>query len=133
MSIFTKYNVTFNEYYIQRIVYDQHCVNVPKVLSYDPITKTMEMRKVPQMSIADMYGDGKDDITEELYDKIRKIIISLREHGINYPGITPYNFIECGGLVWIIDFGDASIRKHETDPFMLKFIHGYNGWNDDYP
>ena len=131
-ELFTKQNVSFNEYYIQRIVYDQHCVNVPKVISYDSLTKTMQMRKVPQMSIADMYGDKNKDTPDELYEKIRTIMIQLREIGINYPDITAYNFIECGDLVWIIDFGDASIRKHETDPFMLKFIQGYNGWNDDY-
>ena len=129
---FVKENVEWNEYYIHRIVFDQGVVNTPKIHEYNHETKTMTMRKIPQMCLADMYGDNKEQLPPKLWKVIREIMVKLREIGVNYPDITPYNFIESGGLVWIIDFGHATIRNRETDKFMLKFINGYDGWNDDF-
>ena len=129
---FVKENVEWNEYYIHRIVYDQDVVNTPKIYEYNRELKRMIMQKIPQMCIADMYGDDKEDLPSSLWDRIREILIKLREIGVNYPDITPYNFIECGNLVWVIDYGHATIRNGETDKFMMKFINGYNGWNDDF-
>jgi tRNA A-37 threonylcarbamoyl transferase component Bud32 len=129
---FVKENVEWNEYYIHRIVYDQDVVNTPKIHEYNGEKKTMTMRKIPQMCIADMYGDKEKDLPPDLWKVIRDILVKLREIGVNYPDITPYNFIKCGDLVWIIDYGHASIRNGETDKFMLKFINGHNGWNEDF-
>lgn len=129
---FIKDNVQWSEYYIQRIVYDQGVVNTPFIYEYNHDTKQMTMQKIPQMCIADMYGDKDTDIPLYLWKTIRDIFIKIRAIGINYPDITPYNFIECGKQVWIIDFGHASIRTKDTEEFMLKFIGGYNGWNPEY-
>ena len=129
---FIKDNVEWSEYYIHRIVYDQGVVNTPFIYEYNQGKKQLTMRKIPQMCIADMYGDKDSDIPLHLFNTIREILIKLREIGINYPDITPYNFIECGKLVWIIDFGHASIRTKKTDEFMSKFIWGFNGWNPDF-
>jgi tRNA A-37 threonylcarbamoyl transferase component Bud32 len=129
---FVKENVEWNEYYIHRIVYDSGRVNTPKIHEYNGNTKKMTMGKIPQMCIADMYGENKEDLPESLWKELREIMMKLREIGINYPDITPYNFIEWGGEVWIIDYGHASLRNGETDKFMRKFINGYNGWNADF-
>ena len=132
ISNFTKENVEWDEYYIHRIVFDKGVVNVPKIYEYDRDWKRLVMQKIPQMSIADMYGDDPKDIPLYLWEVIRDILVKLREIGINYPDITPYNFIECGTEVWIIDFGHATIRKKKTEKFMLQFINGFNGWNEEF-
>lgn len=130
---FTKQNVSWNEYMIQRYVYEQHVVKVPKVLSYDETTKTLVMTKIPQMCIADMYGDSPENTPTHLFEEVRAILTNLRDIGINYPDISPYNFIEHNDQVWIIDFGHASIVSKQYNPFMVKFIEeGHNGWNPEY-
>jgi tRNA A-37 threonylcarbamoyl transferase component Bud32 len=133
-SNFVKANVEWNEFYIHQIVYDSAKVDTPKIHEYNSDTKTMTMRKIPQMSIADMYGDDKKDLPPKLWTSIREIIVKLNEIGINYPDITPYNFIEWGDKVWVIDFGDASIqaKKNKPDKFMIKFINGQNSWNEKF-
>lgn len=129
---FVKENVEWKEYYIHRIVYDQGVVDTPKIHEYNGELKTMSMLKIPQMCLADMYGERKEDLPPDLWEIMREIMVKLREIGINYPDITPYNFIKCGNKVWIIDYGHATIRDGKTDAFMLKFINGYNGWNPEF-
>lgn len=133
-NTFIKRDVSWKEYCLQRLVYESGKVHVPKVLDYDEVNQTLTMEKVPQLCVADMYGDENEDTPEHLYDAIRTILNTLREMGIYYPDISPYNFIEKGNRVWIIDFGHASIRGSIRVPmFMDKFIDdGYNGWNPDF-
>ena len=131
--VFVKENVDFNEFYIHRIVYDCGIISTPEIFQYNSKTKTLDMQKIPQMSIADMYGDGEEALPLRLWIAIRGILLKLSEIGINYPDITPYNFIEHGGKVWIIDFGHASIRSRDgIDKFMLRYINGHDGWNEEF-
>jgi serine/threonine-protein kinase RIO1 len=52
--------------------------------------------------------------------------------GIEYPDITPYNFIKVKNKIYIIDFGDAKYRDKETNWFLTEFMDGENSWNPDY-
>lgn len=131
--VFVKENVEWKEFYIHNIVYDHGIIDIPKLIDYNHVTKTLTMQKIPQMSIADMYGDDPQNLPPTLWTAIREILVKLTEIGIHYPDITPYNFIEHGDKVWIIDFGHASIcTKYAPDHFMLQFINGHNGWNEEF-
>lgn len=83
----------------------------------------MTMEKL-DMNIADMYGD---DVPAYLFEEMQQIIRTLFEHGIYYPDITGYNFIESSKGVYLIDFGDAS--QTEIDPFIYRFMNGHCEWN----
>jgi len=77
-----------------------------------------------------MYGESSSKISLDIFDEIRAIIQGLFEHGIIYPDITGYNFIEWDNKIWIFDFGDAYFKKGNNDnTFVNKFLLGYNGWN----
>jgi tRNA A-37 threonylcarbamoyl transferase component Bud32 len=134
--VFVKENVEWSEFYIHRIVYDHGLIDIPKIIEYDHDSKTLTMQKIPEMSIADMYGDDEKALPPTLWTAIREILVKLSEIGINYPDITPYNFIEHDDKVWIIDFGHATIRSSTNnkpvDNFMSRFINGHNGWNEEF-
>lgn len=53
-----------------------------------------------------------------LSSNITTISLALYNHGIVYPDITGYNFIESQGKIWIIDFEHA----YTVDPFVIQFI-----------
>ena len=80
-----------------------------------------------------MYGDSPKRIPKYIFDEIRIIIKSLYDHGIIYPDITGYNFIECDGKIWIVDFGHAYFKKENAnDLFVTKFIKGHDRWNPHF-
>jgi tRNA A-37 threonylcarbamoyl transferase component Bud32 len=110
-------------------VYSLGIVDTPKILAYDRDTKVMIMENVNYMSVSDYYGEKDTDISEELFQKIRKIIKTLYENNIVYPDITGYNFIEYNKRVWIIDFEHSNFKPLLTDDFVVKFINGANKWN----
>ena len=134
--MYVKENVSELEYIIHKHVYNLDIIKVPKIYDYNKETKVMKMQKINNMCISDYYGEKSSDISDELFDKIRNIIKLLYENYIEYPDITGYNFIEKDNKVWIIDFGHASfnpsIYQNTSDPFVLKFINGYNGWNPNF-
>ena len=137
--MYTKKNVSNKEYIIHKMVSEKISdISTPKIYEYNESTKTLKMEKIPEMSISDMYGDNSDDVPSYIFDEIRRIIIKLNENNINYPDITGYNFIECKGKIYIIDFGDANLIKDEnetenfTSPFVNEFINGLNQWNPDF-
>ncbi len=119
--MFVKQNVSKQEYRFQ--VLASSYVNVPTILDYNPKTKVMTMEKLG-MNVADMYGD---DVPAYLFEEMQKIIRTLFQHGIYYPDITGYNFIETEKGVYLIDFGHATQRT--IDPFIHEFMNGYCGWN----
>jgi tRNA A-37 threonylcarbamoyl transferase component Bud32 len=131
---YTKYNVNPSEFHIQDIIYNMNIVNIPKPYTYDPDLQTFTMRKIPEMSVSDMYGEKFSDVPDYITKQIRNIISTLYYHGIEYPDITGYNFIEYQNKIWIIDFEHASFNsKPDTyDPFILEFINGRNEWNPNY-
>jgi serine/threonine-protein kinase RIO1 len=94
------------------------------------------MENLNELCIADKYGDLPEHITNELWEQIHDIIEYLYEtEGIEYIDITPYNFIEKEGKVYIIDFGHAKYvdKKKKINWFLDEFINdGINEWNPDF-
>jgi tRNA A-37 threonylcarbamoyl transferase component Bud32 len=91
------------------------------------------MEKIHEHCLADKYGENPEDIPEWIWAKIRKMVLTLLEEDeIEYRDITPYNFIEKDGKVWMIDFGHAKYKDGEVDWFVQEFIDGENSWNPDY-
>jgi len=128
---YIKNNVSNKEFTVQHMVYNMNIVNVPAIYNYNKTLNTLKMRRIPNMSISDQYGENFEDVPREICEKIRDIITILYLKGVEYPDITGYNFIEYQNKVWIIDFEHASFNsKYNTyDPFIKQFIDGYNGWN----
>jgi tRNA A-37 threonylcarbamoyl transferase component Bud32 len=133
---FVKSNVSLTEYKMYKYVYDLDIVNIPKFYSYDKKTKTLVTQKIPNITVADNYGEHAKECPKEVYDKIRETIQTLYNNHIEYPDITGYNFIEYQNKIWIIDFEHAKMmttnNAKKCDPFVEQFIYGFNGWNPDY-
>ena len=84
----------------------------------------MKMVRVGMMSVSDYYGETADQVDEELFSKIRKIIQTLYDHDILYIDITGYNFIENNNKLWIIDFEHATYNHpRKRDEFVEKFLY----------
>tara|TARA_E500000178_G_scaffold334209_1_gene369870 strand:- start:3150 stop:3554 length:405 start_codon:yes stop_codon:yes gene_type:complete len=131
-DIFIKNQVTKDEFMLNRIT-NFLGVPSPTVLAYKD--NTLKLEKIDGMCLSDMYGEKDNDTPINLYNDIRKIIRELLSLGICYPDITGYNFmIDKKDKIWIIDFGHAYITNPEDkiDPFVEKFLNGYNGWNPDF-
>jgi tRNA A-37 threonylcarbamoyl transferase component Bud32 len=131
-DIFVKKEVTRDEFMLNRIT-NFLGIPSPKVLGY--YDNTLKLEKINGMSLSDFYGEKETDIPEYIYESIRVIIEELLKIGICYPDITGYNFmIDDKEKLWIIDFGHAYVTNPEDklDPFVEKFINGYNGWNPDF-
>ena len=93
------------------------------------------MEDVEELCLADTYGEDPEDTPEHVWDSIRAMLTILyEEEGIEYVDITPYNFIEKNGRVYVIDFGDAKYvdKIEETNWFLSEFLDGKNSWNPDY-
>ena len=133
---FVKDNVSLTEYKMYKYVSNLDIVNIPKLYSYDKKNQIMVTQRIPNETIAYNYGENPDDCPEELFVKIRETIQKLYNNDIEYPDITGYNFIEYQNKIWIIDFEHAKFigpnSEKERDPFVEKFIYGFNGWNPTY-
>ena len=130
---YTKENVSLCEYKIHKYVYNLKIVNIPRIKSYNKKTKQMKMVRVGTMSVSDYYGETGEHIDDALFARIRNIIQTLYNHDILYIDITGYNFIENDNKLWIIDFEHATYNHpRKTDPFVEKFLEGYNGWNPEF-
>ena len=129
---YTKENVSLKEYKIHAYVYDLGIVDIPKIISYDKKTKMMKMVRVGTMNVSDFYGAEAENISIQLFAKIRAIIQTLYDHNILYIDITGYNFIECGEKVWIIDFEHAKYNAKRKNKFVEKFLAGANEWNPEF-
>ena len=134
---FIKYDVTYNEYQIQDLIYKKHIIKVPKVIDFKQTEGrygNLIMEKIPQMNISDMYGDSLKHIPNYLVEECRNIISILYKNHIEYPDITGYNFIEHKNKVWLVDFEHAKVNYdyNTYDPFILEFIEGSNMWNPYY-
>lgn len=129
---YTKENVSLQEYKIHAYVYDLQIVNIPKIIHYDKKTKQMKMVRVGTMNVSDFYGEKAEDISEDLFAKIRSVIQTLYDHNILYIDITGYNFIECGEKLWIIDFEHAKYNAKRKNKFVEKFLEGAHEWNPEF-
>jgi RIO-like serine/threonine protein kinase len=110
-------------------------VYTPKIIStvFTETDCTITMEKIDAMCLADMYGDNDNELPTHFWLKIHRIISTLYEAGIEYVDITPYNFIESNGILYIIDFGDAYYKG--TKPrnwFHEDFLDMPYGWNPDF-
>lgn len=108
----------------------------PKIhkVEYGDNVCTIFMDDLEMMCLADKYGDKPKDIPKWIWKEIRRILKFLYEvEGIEYIDVTPYNFIEKDGKVYIIDFGHAVYAKADNvDWFLQGFLSGENSWNPDY-
>ena len=132
LSSYVKQNVGQHEYDMHKYVYDLHIVNIPKIISYDKNTQKLTMQLIPSCSISDYYGESAGMISPRVFKKIQHIIKLLVDYGIEYPDITGYNFIEHRSKMWIIDFEHATKNTNITNPFIHKFINGFNEWNIEF-
>lgn len=133
--IFEKGNVSYKEYKIHKYVYglsEAYGFYMPRIYDYDSDTQIMKMQRVPNMCVADYYGDAAENVPSYVFDKIRQIIKTLYAHNVYYPDITGYNFIEYDKKIWIIDFGHAEIKEQINDEFVADFIKGKNAWNPEF-
>ncbi len=99
----------------------------PKIIN---IIKTdleyqIQMEKLDSECLANIYGENPSDIPDYFWDQMHCIIkmLYVRE-GIEYIDITPYNFIEVNGRLYLIDFGDAKFKDKSVpiNWFLKRFI-----------
>ena len=133
-TIYTKSNVEFHEYNMHNYIQQLNIVLVPKIINYDRHTKTMQMEKIPGMSVSDFYGEEFEKVPNNIIDRIRNIIHTLKLNNIIYPDITGYNFIKSKGEMLIIDFEHAyfGFNHTQSDPFVDEFLNGIESWNPDF-
>lgn len=77
------------------------------------------------MNIADMYGELIEDIPQTMRRDIWNILWVLYSCcDIEYVDVTPYNFIEKDGRVWVVDFGHARrLDGDNIDPWLLSVLN----------
>lgn len=105
----------------------------PRVVRCTQTTIVMEDLDAP--CLADAYGDSIDDIPDWVKDDILDILYTLRTIvGIDYIDVSPYNFIEKDGVVWVIDFGHARESGDEIDPYLDEVFAEWTltKWNPDF-
>jgi tRNA A-37 threonylcarbamoyl transferase component Bud32 len=98
-------------------------------------TFTIVMENLNTPCLAEMYGDRIDDIPEWIREEILDILYALYTVAkIEYIDVTPYNFIERDGVVWIIDFGHAHDVSGEMDPYLDEVFATWNlsKWNPEF-
>ena len=134
-TYYIKRDVDDREYFMQQYVYQLNIVNVPQIIYYDEKNKIMIMKKVEGMNLSDQYGDNANDIPNEIFEQVVKIVRNLVLHNIEYPDLTGYNFIEdTNGKVWIIDFGHSKMMSSNQihNIHIQNICNGDKKWNPDF-
>lgn len=133
---YIKQNVSYKEFMMHEYIYNlslfsNGILNVPKINDYDVESQTMTMENIPYMCVSDYYGEDSDDITPELFAKIRNVIRFLYDNHIIYPDVTGYNFIEYDDKLWIIDFEHSDFKTQQKNIYVEEFVNSdtYNKWN----
>jgi tRNA A-37 threonylcarbamoyl transferase component Bud32 len=106
----------------------------PCILDTDNMT-FIAMEDLGAMNLADMYGDSIEDIPETIKRDIWNILWALYSCcDMEYTDVTPYNFVEKDGRVWIVDFGHArKINGGEIDPWLLSVLNDeLSEWNAEF-
>jgi tRNA A-37 threonylcarbamoyl transferase component Bud32 len=99
--------------------------------------KTIVSEHLDEMCLADKYGKDMDDLPDWVRREIVEILWKLyKECDIEYIDITPFNFIEKEGTVWVIDFGHARSVTPDTklEPYLLELFDTWElkCWNKDF-
>lgn len=105
----------------------------PKVIRCNHNSIVME--KIDEMCIADKYGETIENLPEWLKEDILDLLYTLYTVlAIEYVDVTPYNFIEKDGVVWVIDFGHARNATYDLDPYLDEAFAEWNltKWNDEF-
>lgn len=105
----------------------------PPVVRCTASTLVMEDLRAP--CLAEVYGNSVDDLPEWIKEDILDILYTLRTLArIEYIDVTPYNFIETDGVVWIIDFGHAKEAGEEVDPYLDELFASWSltKWNPEF-
>lgn len=105
----------------------------PKVIRCTETTIVMENVGAP--CLAEVYGDSIDNIPEWIKEEILDLLYTLYTVArIEYIDVTPYNFIEKDGVVWIIDFGHAREVSAEVDPYLDEIMAEWSltKWNPEF-
>jgi len=132
---YVKQNVNHREYFMQKYIYNLDIVNIPEIIEYNSDSKIMVMKKVGKDNLSHTYGENADDIPDDVFDQVVKIVRNLVLHNIEYPDLTGYNFIEdADGKVWIIDFGHSKMMstKHIDNIHIQNICNGYKKWNPEF-
>jgi RIO-like serine/threonine protein kinase len=132
---YVKQNVNHREYFMQKYIYNLDIVNIPEIIEYNSDSKIMVMKKVGKDNLSHTYGENADDIPDDVFDQVVKIVRNLVLHNIEYPDLTGYNFIEdTDGKVWIIDFEHSSMMtsKQVNNIHIQNICNGYKKWNPDF-
>ena len=106
----------------------------PKILKTDNKT-FIEMVQLEEMNVGDMYGNDIDEIPARVLGGIFSLVWTLYHVcGIEYLDLWPRNFIEVGERVWVIDFGDARMKKDKKDNYLESvFKKGrITKWNPEF-
>jgi tRNA A-37 threonylcarbamoyl transferase component Bud32 len=106
----------------------------PNILKTDNKT-FIEMVKLKEMNLGDMYGNDIDEIPARVVGGMFSLVwILYHICGIEYLDIWPRNFVEVDGRVWVIDFGDARMRRDKKDDYLESvFKKGrITKWNPEF-
>ena len=109
-------------------------IGVSPIIYNTDMETYIEMEDLEEMNIADKYGDQVYDVPKYIMDQVYIILLRLyRECNIQYVDVTPYNFIEKEGKVWIIDFSRAFIGATQ-DIYLKKIFKNQTilDWNPLY-
>lgn len=132
---YVKQNVNHREYFMQKYIYNLDIVNIPEIIEYNSDSKIMVMKKVGKDNLSHTYGENADDIPDDVFDQVVKIVRNLVLHNIEYPDLTGYNFIEdTDGKVWIIDFEHSSMMtsKQVNNIHIQNICNGDKIWNPEF-
>lgn len=105
----------------------------PKVVRCTETTIVMEDLRTP--CLAEVYGDSIDDIPQWIKEDILDSLYLLHTLGhIEYLDVTPYNFVETDGVVWILDFGHAREAGPDIDPYLDDLFSSWvlSKWNPEF-
>lgn len=95
----------------------------PRIIETDWETY-IGMEDLEEMCIADTYGEDINKIPKHIMSQIWAILWTLYwTCDIEYLDVTPYNFIESKGRVWVIDFGHAHYRRKKTDSYLKNVLN----------
>ena len=124
-------DAVINEVNLQKIA-SEH--GLAPIVIYSDYESYIVMEKIDGMNLADKYGDKMRNIPRRIRNQILDILWELYTYaGIEYVDVTPYNFIEKDGIVWIIDFGHARIADEDMDPYLAKIFTSWKlSWNPKF-
>lgn len=147
ISPYFKKTAPRTEYVLHKLIYNattnNDVIRIPRIYDYDEGNDALTMQNIPNVSIADYYGEYWEDIPCKIQQTIKVIIKVLFLKGYVYPDITGYNFIEFDNHIWLVDFGHAFVFTGDKQllndvqlqhyAFVEQFIENEElGWNPDF-